>query len=216
MVYVWAPRLYLTMKINPYSWLREVKKKMNFVFPLIGEYIVSIDLSCLTSNTFAKLYDSDHIICADKAAPLKQCRIKVKSYSSALTVFPFSRSKVSQLFMRGYPVRMWMDDQVMLFSHEAGDMACRSWSLNGELVLQYFLPEKQQIRKQCGYNNPNQINLQHAKSWRYVLDIMTGLWRSIRGRFLLFILRKASIKLFWVQQSLVTCSKTKRGLKNIL
>ena len=30
------------MKINPYSWLRGVKKKMNFVFHLIGVYIVSI------------------------------------------------------------------------------------------------------------------------------------------------------------------------------
>ena len=153
------------MKINPYSWLRGVKKKMNFVFHLIGVYIVSIDLSCIWQVTRSQNFTIQiTFICADKAAPLTHCRIKGKSYSSALTVFPFSRSKVSQLFMRGYPVRMWMDDQVMLFSHEAGDMGCRSWSLNGELVLQYFLPEKQQIRKHWGYNNPNQINLQHAKS----------------------------------------------------
>ena len=156
--------------------IRERSKKEN-------EFRLSFDRSVyclywfqlyLTSNTFAKLYDSDHIICADKAAPLKHCRIKVKSYSSALTVFPFSRSKVSQLFVRGYPVRMRMDDQVMLFSHEAGDMGCRSWSLNGELVLQYFLPEKQQIRKHWGYNNPNQINLQHAKSCND--DVMFYTW----------------------------------------
>lgn len=101
----------------------ELKKKMNFVFHLIGVYIVSIDLSCIWQVTRSQNFTIQIMfVCADKAAPLKHCRIKVKSYSSALTVFPFSRSKVFQLFMRGYPVRMWMDDQVMLFSHEADDM----------------------------------------------------------------------------------------------
>ena len=34
-----------------------------------------------------------------------------------------------------------MDDQVMLFSHEAGDMDCRSWSLNG-VSASIFLTRK--------------------------------------------------------------------------
>lgn len=94
-----GPKLQHTMKINPYSWLRGVKKKMKFVFHLIGVYIVSIDLSCIWQVTRSQNFTIQiTFICADKAAPLKRCRIKVKSYSSALTVFPFSGSKLIRFF----------------------------------------------------------------------------------------------------------------------
>lgn len=174
----------------------------------------------LTSNTFAKLYDSDHIIFADKAAPLKHCQLKSNLTPLLWLCFLFrgvrflSCSCVDILSGCEWMIRLcysptkpviWYGLSVMVFKRR----------VSASIFFTRKTANQEALRVQQSKSNQSTAR-KILQRWRYVLHIMTGLWRSIRGRFLLFILRKASIKLFWVQQSLVTCSKTKRGLKNIL